>query len=480
MIMLTHEQLEIMLREAPNSLLDLVINQQGQIAQLTEEVKALKDRLDKNSGNSNKPPSSDGYQKKPVTLRIKSSNKPGGQQGHPGRTLEFSETPDLIIEHKPAACAECGADLKDLPASLKEKRQVFDIPPPVQLECTEHQAYQVCCPACGEKNVADFPQEAQSAVQYGPRFRTQMLYLASYQMIPTSRVCEMASDLLNVSISEGTIYNIVERAAETLEPIENEIKEALQEASVTHHDETGARVQGSLHWIHVVCSVLLTVYKCSKRRGKEGMNALGVIGNAVGTAVHDGWKPYFTFEGKHALCNAHHLRELKAIYEQLGQQWAADMSRVLLDAKAAVETAMQNGRQRVHPLVECALEARYRHAIRAGYKLNPPPEPSGKRGLTKDTAAGNLVRRLDSFQKETLCFLYDFDVPFDNNQAERDIRMIKVKQKVSGCFRSKGGADNFCRIRGYISTMRKQRHNVLSVLQSVCRGTPTKPQYTAP
>lgn len=476
--MMTREEFEAIFGPVSDALFEFVMKQQIIIAELTAKVKELQDRLDKNSGNSSKPPSSDGYKKKPVTLRIKSSNRPGGQQGHPGRTLEFSEDPDHLVQHRPTACSCCGADLEDAPAALKERRQVFDIPP-VQLECTEHQAYQVRCPRCGEDNTADFPQEVRGAVQYGRRFSAQMLYMAGYQMIPTARVCEMASDILGVSVSEGTLYNLVERASETLEPIEKEIKEALANSAVTHHDETGARVEGSLHWVHVVCSVLLTVYACSKKRGKEGMNALGIIGRAIGTMVHDGWKPYLSFAGKHALCNAHHLRELKGIYEQLGQQWAADMIRVLLDAKSAVERAIQNGDQRVHPQVEEELETRYRKAIADGYKMNPPPPPSGKRGRTRDTPAGNLLRRLDVYQQETLAFLYHFDVPFDNNQAERDIRMVKVKQKVSGCFRSKAGADNFCRLRGYISTMRKQGHNVLDVLESVFSGTPTKPQYDA-
>ena len=476
--MLTREEFEIMFGPVSDALFEFVTNQQGTIAELVATVKELQDRIDKNSGNSSKPPSSDGYKKKPVTLRMKSGNRPGGQKGHPGRTLEFSEKPDHVIPHKPQACSCCGEDLTDAPTTLKERRQVFDVPP-VQLECTEHQAYQVRCPRCGENSTADFPQEVRGAVQYGPRFSAQMLYMSGYQMIPSARVCEMASDIFGASLSEGTLFNLVERASETLEPIENEIKEALTKSAVTHHDETGARVEGSLHWVHVVCSVLLTVYACSKKRGKAGMETLGVIGNAIGTAVHDGWKPYFSFSGKHALCNAHHLRELKGIYEQLGQQWAADMIRVLLDAKAAVERAVQNGDRRVHPLIERELESRYRKAVADGYKMNPPPESSGKRGRTKDTPAGNLLRRLSVYQKETLAFLYDFDIPFDNNQAERDIRMIKVKQKVSGCFRSKVGADNFCRIRGYISTMRKQGHNVLAVLASVYSGAPTKPEYNA-
>jgi transposase len=290
----------------------------------------------------------------------------------------------------------------------------------------------------------------------------------------------MAADLFGTRLSEGTLYNIINRASATLAPLEQKIKEALSNKTVTHHDETGARVNGSLHWIHVVCTVMLTVYYRHKRRGTAAMDALGILSKCVGRAMHDGWKPYFKYVCEHALCNAHHLRELKAIFEQDGQKWAQDMIGVLMDAKAAVEKALQQGRDRVHPLLLCRLEQRYRNAIAAGYKANPPPKPTKSCGPTKLSTGANLVRRLDKYQQETLAFLYNFDVPFDNNQAERDIRMIKVKQKVSGCFRTEGGADALCTTRGYISTMRKQGHNVLAILYAVCQGVPTQPDLDIP
>ncbi|SRR6266567_159616 len=452
---------------------------QEQVATLTALVKELQDRLNKDSHNSSKPPSSDGFKKKPVTLRVQSGRKSGGQKGHPGRTLEFTDAPKDVVVHAPSLCANCGAGLEQTPSTIQERRQVFDIPP-IQLECIEHQAHSKCCPICGETTSGSFPAGVENTVQYGPRFNATMLYWTNYQLIPTGRAREMAADLFGASLSEGTFYNVVERASATLAPLEVEIQEALTKNDVTHHDETGARVNGSLHWVHVVCSVMLTVYSRSKHRGKVAMDALGVLGKLIGTAMHDGWKPYFRYGCKHALCNAHHLRELKAIFEQYGQTWASDMIRVLLDAKAAVEEAIQLGCDRVHPLLLYELEKRYRDAVDAGHKANPPPEPTGKRGRTKRTPGGNLVRRLDDYQNETLAFLHDFKVPFDNNQAERDIRMMKVKLKVSGCFRSEDGADAFCRIRGYISTMRKQGHNVLAILQSVCEGNPTRPLLNSP
>lgn len=479
--MIGREEFQIVYDQGPDTvytcltaLVGTIDAQQSQIAVLAARVKELEDRRGKDSHNSSKPPSSDGFKKKPVTLRTKSGRKSGGQKGHRGRTLEFSDIPDDVVVHAPSNCTTCGTDLNQMPATIKQRRQVFDIPP-VELECIEHQAHSKCCPNCGKVTSGSFPDGVESTVQYGPRFNATMLYWTDYQLLPTGRVREMAADMFGASISEGTLYNIVNRASTTLAPLEVEIKEALTKNALTHHDETGARVNGSLHWIHVACSLMLTVYSRNKRRGKVAMDALGVLGKCIGTAMHDGWKPYFRYGCKHALCNAHHLRELKGNFEQYGQKWATDMSCVLLDAKAAVEKAIQGGRDSVHPLILCRLEKRYRNAVDAGHKANPPPQPTGRRGRTKRSPGGNLVRRLDDFHNETLAFLYDFNVPFDNNLAERDIRMMKVKLKVSGCFRSEDGADEFCRIRGYISTMRKQGHNVFATLKSVCEGKPIRP-----
>jgi transposase len=458
-----------------NDLIDRLAASDARNLALQHKVDELTARLNKDSHNSSKPPSTDGFKKKPVTLRMKSGNKPGGQKGHPGSGLAFCDAPKDPIIHSPSSCCKCGANLDQATSVLREKRQVFDIPPPIELECIEHQSHVKCCPCCGEETAAPFPAGVDSTVQYGPRFNAAMLYWTTYQMVPTGRVREMAADLFGVCISEGTLYNIINRASETLSPLETRIMDALAKDTTTCHDETGARVNGSLHWIHVICNKAFTVFRRNKRRGKVAMDAMGILGRLTGTAVHDGWKPYFQFLCKHGLCNAHHLRELKALFEQHGQKWAADMIKVLLDAKAAVEKSILQGRNCVQPRILRRLENRYSATIAAGHKANPLPEATGKRGRPKRSVGGNLVRRLEDYREATLAFLYDFEVPFDNNQAERDIRMIKVKLKVSSCFRSEAGADAFCRLRGYISTMRKQGHNVLDALYSVCKGTPTCP-----
>ena len=299
------------------------------------------------------------------------------------------------------------------------------------------------------------------------------------QFLPYKRTAEFARDQFGAAISEGTLLNIILRAYATLEPIEKEIVAALPRKKLINCDETGMRVGSLLRWLHSVSTAYLTYYSCQNRRGEEAMKNIGILSKLLGRAVHDGWKAYFRFSCSHGLCNAHHLRELIEVFEQHNQQWAKDMIDVLLNAKDAVTEAKARNDVQVHPALLRKLERRYTDAIKAGYGANPPPEPTGKRGRPKQTIGGNLVGRLDTYRNETLAFLYDFGVPFDNNLAERDIRMMKLKQKISGCFRSTEGVDAFCRVRGYISTMRKQGHNVLEILTSVCSGKPIMPDLTS-
>lgn len=475
--MTTRQEFESTYGRVSDTVFALFATMREQIAGLTAQVKELQDRLNKDSHNSSKPPSSDGYKKKPVSMRRKAGRKPGGQHGHQGHTLEFAGSPDETVLHVPTHCGNCGFDLGGVVSSTTERRQSFDTPP-VSLVCTEHQAHSKCCPNCGETTRGVFPRDVEHSLQYGPRFSATMLYLMVYQLVPLKRAAEFAKDQFCAPVSEGTLLNIVQRAYTTLAAVEVEILAALPTKKVLHCDETGARICGLLYWMHVICTATLTYYSRQKRRGKAAMDAIGVLTKLKGRAMHDGLKAYMQYGCSHSLCNAHHLRELRAVFEQHAQQWAQDMIRVLLDAKEAVEKARDQGLDHVHPLLRCKLERRYRAAIKAGHKANPPPQSTGKRGRPKRTVGGNLVRRLDDYREQTMAFLYDFDVPFDNNLAERDIRMMKTKQKVSGCFRSEGGADAFYRIRGYVSTMRKQGHNVLDVLKSVCDKAPIKPDLT--
>ena len=476
--MLTREEFEKTYGTVTDPLFALFCGLISKVDELEVQVLQFKSRLGKNSDNSHKPPSTDGYKKKPVNLRTKSGKKSGGQKGHPGKTLEFSDKPDIIETHDPTSCGNCGNDLSDTPAIILEKKQSFDVPP-TKLQCTEHRLGAKCCAKCGKSTQGVFPEEIKHSVQYGPNLTATILYLINYQLLTTKRTQELLKDVFETDLSEGTLYRMTKRASETLAPVEEKIKEALQMSKVIHCDETGARINGSLHWIHVVCTLMLTFYYSSKRRGAIAMDEIGILKNFLGTAVHDGWKSYFQYLCKHGLCNVHHLRELKGVFEQTGQIWLSEMTSVLIDAKEAVDEAKAKGLTAVDPAVLLDLETRYRVAVEAGNAANPLPEPTGKKGKRKRTAGGNLVRRLEENQKETLAFLYDFDVPFGNNLAERDIRMVKVKLNISGSFRTTEGAKIFCTMRGYISTMRKQGHNVLTALRSVAAGKPIEPNYNA-
>ena len=454
-----------------------VTAQQAQIQMLLEQIQELKNRLDKDSHNSNKPPSSDGLGKKPVSLRTKSGRKPGGQPGHRGRTLEFSQHPDHTQIHSPTCCSGCGTSLEDVAALDSERRQVVDIPP-LALEVTEHRSEHKVCPGCGCLNRGVFPVAAAASLQYGPRVKALGLYLLDYQLLPYKRIADFFADLLDASLSPGTLFEAQQSASVRLQPVVAAIRKALQKAAVAHFDETGFRVQGVLHWLHSASTASLTAYAWHKKRGKIGMDAAGVLPHFRGRAVHDGYKSYQQYDCSHALCNAHHLRELTALYEQTGALWAKEMRHLLVEIKNAVEAAKQQGKIRLCVLEEAHFEGRYRQLLKQGFAANPAPVPlPGKRGRPKQSAARNLLERLQN-EEQVLVFLHDFTVPFDNNQAERDIRMMTLPQKISGCFRSTAGADAFCRIRSYICTLQKQGQQILSALEHVFRGAPVYPQLT--
>lgn len=454
-------------------------------AELTQRIAELEERLGRNSRNSNQPPSSDGFNRPtrpspPRSQRQPTGKKTGGQPGHKGHTLRFSANPDRIVIHRPAQCAQCGCPLDDVPPAGTERRQVVDLPPR-QLETVEHWAQSVCCPECACPNYAPFPAEAAESVQYGPHLKALGVYLMSYQLLPYERTTELLTDLFGASPSEGTLYRAQQSAASQLQPVEEAIRKSLQQAEVAHFDETGLYIEGKRHWLHVASTPQLTLYFAHPKRGKEGTKAMRVLPGFEGVAVHDGYQSFRVYECEHALCNAHHLRELTALVEGGGggQEWAEQMKRLLVEIKGAVDAARGEGQEclgeREGSLGE--FERRYRQLVAEGLERNPPNPPprEPRRGQVKQSKAYNLLVRLRDQEGDVLRFMHDFRVPFDNNQAERDLRMAKVQQKVSGCFRSQEGARAFCGIRGYISTLRKQRLHVLSALVQVFRGAPVIP-----
>lgn len=451
-----------------------------QIATLLERVRELEARLAKDSHNSSKPPSSDGLKRQPAltrSLRKATGKRSGGQIGHRGETLHLVAEPDAVEEHRPVVCATCQAPLDERAEVVSvERRQVHELPP-VQLVVTEHQALRLRCPACQQVSAGDFPAEASSRAQYGPRLRALAVYLVAQQLLPSERTCELLADVCGAPLSEGTLATWVRQSAETLAPIEEAVKTALAHAPVLHHDETGVRRAGRLAWAHVTCTGRLTHYAIHAKRGREATDTIGILPTYRGVSVHDGWKPYQAYTAcRHALCNVHHLRELTYLAEEFAQTWAAGMKRLLQEMKAATDAARAQGASQLAPSLRASFIARYQALLAQGLAANPPPrrEP-GRRGRRKQSPARNLLQRLCLQQEQALAFLEDLAIPFDNNQAERDLRMLKTQQKISGCFRSEAGAETFARLRGYCSTLRKQGVTLLAALHTLFTGSPLYP-----
>lgn len=444
---------------------------------LRTENQALRAKLASNSRNSSKPPSSDGPSVKPhpKSQRKSSGRKSGGQPGHTGHTLRLVDDPDEVTVHTPVCCHNCGQSLRGVPAARRERRQVVDIPP-VKTHIIEHQAETKYCPCCGEETSGAFPEDVAATAQYGPGVATTAVYLNQEQLLPIERTCEVMADLFGCPIAEGTLQRAVERCHEELAETEAAIKDGIEKAEVAHFDETGMNVDGKNSWLHVASNGDLTYYSVQPKRGREALDAIDLLPKFQGRAIHDGLPSYWQYtKCEHGLCNAHHLRELTFVEEELGQSWAKDMKELLLEIKEVVDEEQNRGMAKLSGRVKRRFNVWYDWIVEMGMKANPPPEPSGKRGRPKRGKAGSLVDRLREHKGAVLAFMEDFTVPFDNNQAERDLRMMKVREKISGCFRTKNGAERFCRIRGYISTMRKQGISVADALRQAVSGTPIVP-----
>jgi transposase len=457
------------------------------VEELLQHIKRLEARLEKvesqqqkDSRNSSKPPSGDGFKKRTKSLRQKSERPSGGQKGHPGSTLEWCETVDEIITHAVSECDSCGASLGEAVVINHELRQVHELPP-LRLQVIEHQAEIKCCAQCEWLSRGRFPADVTQPVQYGSGVKGLMVYLMDAQLLPSARTCEVLSEVLGCEISEGTLYNARAQCFEQLAPVEAKIKASIATSAVVHFDETGLRVNRKLWWLHVASTTSLTYYFVHPKRGQEAINEMAILPTFKGISVHDGWRSYFLYGCLHSLCNAHHLRELRFIVERYKQPWADEMMTLLVEIKAAVETAKIADDKALSLPQLTEFEQRYQTLLANGFNANPPPpvdETAPKKpGRLKQSPPKNLLDRLKAHQAAVLAFMYDFQVPFDNNQAERDVRMMKLKQKISGCFRSADGAQQFCRIRGYISTLRKQGISVLDALKSTFTGNPILPDF---
>ena len=441
-------------------------------------VRQLEEQVAKDSHNSSKPPSSDGLAKpKPKSLRAPSTRPTGGQHGHPGQTLRMVNTPDRTVPHPMERCAGCGRSLAGQAPDRVERRQVFDLPEP-KLEVTEHQVEVKTC-VCGCVNRAAFPSEVPAPVQYGRRVKSVAVYLKDYQLIPFERLTEIMRDLFACqTFSEGTVANLGAACSRRLEPVDAIIRAQAAASAVAGFDETGMRTMGSLHWLHTVSTRWLTWYFAHAKRGSDAMNAAGILPIFTGRAVHDFWDSYLQYDCDHAFCNAHLLRELTFLWEEQSQAWAKTMIDHLLAIKTAVDSTRTSGLAALPPADIDRFHARYLQIVEAGYAQNPAFEPSRgpkRRGRRKQSKARNLLDRFRDHPDSILAFMRDFAVPFDNNLPERDLRMMKLRQKISGTFRNFDALVDFCRIRGYVSTARKNGLNALDALHRVFAGNPFVP-----
>ena len=455
------------MRSDPASPEAVIATQQALITELRARIAELERQLGLNSGNSGKPPSSDGLKKKRArisSLRERSGKKTGGQKGHPGKTLSRTETPDATIDHFPKVCAGCGAPLSEDTANGHTARQVFDLPEPQPLIVTEHRAHQCLCGACGAQTRAGFPDGVTAPVQYGARIAAFVIYLLHYQLLPEKRLAELMADLFGVNLVTATIASMSRCCATRFQGFATAVRDHVAAAPVKHLDETGFRIGGKTQWLHIASTILLTFYRISPKRGSLPDNVTGIV-------VHDHWKPYYTLKGVlHALCNAHHLRELQALVEIEKEDWARKMQRLLRRACHASNLAHEQGVS-LSPRLIALFERCYDAILREGFAFHEARPTlisaavkARRRGRQPRRVGHNLLLRLSTRKSDVLRFLSDPTVPFTNNLAERDGRMMKLRQKISGGFRSEDGATDFGVIRSLLSTAKKQGWDILQAL----------------
>jgi transposase len=446
------EEIRRLCRDDPDAVIAIIERQdaritelEAQVAELKALVAVLEARLNQNSRNSSRPPSTDVFIK-PRSLRRKGERPVGGQSGHKGSTLKMTGCPDQVVDHKVTVCEGCRSCLEQVPVLDVERRQVFEIPP-IRIMVTEHRAERKQCPCCGKITRARFPAGVDSPVQYGDFLRAFVTYLHVFQYVPYDRISVFFRDVFGHSISNASLTRMVKLCYDELILFEDLVR----------------------YW--------LTWYGHHRNRGNKATDSLGVLPFYKGTMVHDFWKPYFRYDCRHALCNAHLVRELRGITETYGHTWSKQLDGLLHEIKDAVDACPGRGLDKEQL---DGFEQRYMEIITLGTRENPESESVrvGRAGPKTQTKAKNLLDRCKNYREETLRFMYDLQVPFDNNQAERDIRMMKVQQKISGSFRSDKGATCYCRVRAYISTLRKNNQPILASIVKAFQGRPYVPLPT--
>jgi transposase len=447
---------------------------QEQLAQAQARIQELEARLAKDSRTSSKPPSSDGPGRRPRSSHRQSERQPGGQAGHVGHTLAMVEQPDEVIHHRPSVCKQCGHDLSTVAGQVIERRQVLDVPE-IRLLAQEHQLEAVCCPTCQSTTLGSFPASVGAPVQYGPHLQALAVYLHQGQLLPTARTCQTLAALCGCQISEASLLQWSELAAERLAPTVERIADLLAASRLQHADETSIRVYGLLHWLHVNSTRFLTHLAWHESRGREALEEIGIWPRFTGRSMHDRFSSYDGYDCAHSICGAHLLRDCAAVAQQEHQEWATEMHDFLLDLHDACDEWRLLHLSSVPAIERDDWIARYFEILAAGYAAQPPPPPQpvgARKGRPKQSPAKNLLDALLGRAEQVLAPLDDLRIPFTNNQAERDLRLAKVQQKIAGTFRSATGVTAFCRIRSYLSTMQKQGHSMLSALTAVFHDHP--------
>jgi len=441
----------------------IVAAQAAIIEALLEKIKELEDRLNQNSSNSGKPPSSDGLAKPAAkSLRGKSGRKPGGQKGHKGHGLKIEREPDQVIIVEPFECPGCGYGLSDMPTFHASTKYVYDVQ--IEIKLREYDIREAICTQCGATVVGEPPEDCRGTINYGNTLRSLVIVLTQYACVGIDKTHKILGDLLGVPVSSGTIKNIQREFAAKTGVAIAEIKRNLLLSPTLNADETGARIAGRTQWFHVASNARYTLVTAHRKRGKEGSNSGGILPEYEGILIHDCWKPYFGFDKcKHAVCCAHLLRELNALIER-GQNWATDMKLLLLEMKAVVDRCKSNDKAELSQYYREKFKARY-DAVLGGARLEIVPSTTRKK-----SKAENLLIRFEEYRTEINRFTENFDVPFDNNQAERDVRNVKVKQKVSGSFRTDDGAEDYAKTMSVIGTAVKLGQSVVSVVRGLFHG----------
>jgi transposase len=452
-----------------------VANLKEHLARALARIHELEGREAKNSHNSSKPPSSDGSGYKRLSQRKPSEKPSGGQPGHRGHHLGLVESPDEIIRHRPSHCQHCQQPLAGIEGDVAERRQVQELPA-IRLMVQEHQVEVVRCPQCQQVSRGTFPPEVSAPTQYGANVKALAVYLHQYQLVPLERSVEVLEDLGACGLSQGTLVNWEQEAAQRLEATVEHIAERVTTSRVQHADETGMRVRGKGHWVHVNSTRDLAHLAWHQKRGRAALEAIGIWPRFAGRAMHDRWRSYDGYACAHSMCAAHLVRDLTFLAEEAQQAWAADLKDVLLAMYTAVQEWRMRGAHRVPLQERDEWVAQYFAILARGYAAQPlvsaQAQSPPKKGRPKQSPAKNLLDDLLSRAEQVLAFLDDLTLPFTNNQAERDLRMVKVQQKIAGTFRTESGATIFCRIRSYLATMRKQGHAMLAALAAVFAARP--------